>query len=98
MNATISTEKQQTSTKNGQTVSKTEAASEQKSVKRNQFENFDAFKEFIRDSFINGSGVDLELFDACVEFHQDFEELDGGEWEAPIHEALGWEYKKGSRG
>ena len=97
MNATVLTQTQQTSTKNAPSVSKTDAASEQKSVKRNQFESFNAFKEFIRDSFINGSGVDPELFDACVEFHQDFEELDGGEWEAPIHEALGWEYKKGSR-
>ena len=87
MNATVFTEKQQHDT----TYTPTES---QKSVKRNQFESFDAFKDFIRDSFINGSGVDPELFDACVEFHQDFEELDGGEWEAPIHDALGWEYKR----
>ena len=98
MNATISTEKQQTSTNSASELPKTDAALQNKSVKRNQFNNFDAFKDFIRDSFINGSGVDPELFDACVEFHQDFEELDGGEWEAPIHEALGGEYKMGSRG
>ena len=94
MNATVLTQKQQTSTNSASELPKTDAASEQKSVKRNQFESFDAFKDFIRDSFINGSGIDPELFDACVEFHQDFEELDGGEWEAPIHDALGWEYKR----
>lgn len=93
----VSTQTQQHDTNSAPAVSKTDAALQNKSALPYQFDNFDAFKEFIRDSFINGSGVDPELFDACVEFHEEFEELDGGEWEAPIHEALGWEYKRGSR-
>jgi putative DNA primase/helicase len=59
------------------------------------FQSFQGFKDFIRDSFVNGSGVDPELFDACVEFHHDIETAyPGDDWEAPIHESLGWDYKR----
>ena len=62
--------------------------------KRNRFTDFDDFKTFIRDAFVSGSGIDSKLFDACVEFHQDIECLDGGDVEAPIHEELDWNFTR----
>ncbi|MBD2255598.1 phage/plasmid primase, P4 family [Nostoc parmelioides] len=65
------------------------------SAKQNRFESLDDFKAFVRDKFINGSGIDPKLFDACVEFHQDIETAyPGSDWEAPIHEQLGWTWKR----
>jgi len=61
---------------------------------RNRFESFDEFKSFVHKAFIEGSGIDQELFDACVEFHQDQEFDDGHEVETPIHSVLGWDFKR----
>ncbi len=61
---------------------------------RNAFENLDQFQQYIREAFINGSGIDAELFEACVEFHEDQEFDHGGEVSTPIHDALGWEFKR----
>lgn len=55
---------------------------------------FESFKEFIRSNFLEGSHIHPELFKACVEFHSDIECEDGGEVAAPIHEVLGWDYKR----
>ncbi|MBD2773321.1 VapE domain-containing protein [Iningainema tapete] len=61
---------------------------------RNRFESFDEFKSFVRQVFIEGSAIDPELFDACVEFHGDQEFSDGGDVSTPIHDALGWDFKR----
>ncbi len=61
---------------------------------KNRFRSLEHFQEYVRDKFINGSCIDPELFEACVEFHEDFEADYGGEWSAPIHENLGWEFKR----
>ena len=61
---------------------------------RNKFESFDEFQSFVREAFIKGSAIDSELFDACVEFHQDVEFDYGHEVSTPIHEALGWDFKR----
>ncbi|GAA6621013.1 DUF3854 domain-containing protein [Scytonema sp. NUACC26] len=63
-------------------------------ITRNRFESFEDFQEFVRSMFIEGSAIDPELFEACVEFHQDIECDYGGEVVAPIHEALDWDYKR----
>jgi phage/plasmid-associated DNA primase len=55
------------------------------------FESFEQFQEFVKDKFINGSGIDSELFEACVEFHREVEYFDGGDAETPIHSELAWE-------
>ncbi|MBW4458189.1 MAG: DUF3854 domain-containing protein [Nostoc indistinguendum CM1-VF10] len=70
------------------------ASSSPKKGRQNQFESFEDFQAYIRKSFIEGSGIHPEIFDACVEFHQDIECGLGGDVETPIHEALGWEYKR----
>jgi putative DNA primase/helicase len=62
--------------------------------RRNKFESFEQFQAFIRQSFIEGSGISPSVFDACVEFHQDIECGLGGDVETPIHNALGWDYKR----
>jgi putative DNA primase/helicase len=59
-------------------------------VKQNTFKSFDDFKKFVRDAFINDSGIDPDLFDACIEFHEDLEFDDGHEASYPIHEELNW--------
>ena len=61
---------------------------------RNKFESEDEFKSFVRQAFIERSAIHPELFDACVEFHQDQEFDDGHEVSTPIHEALGWDFKR----
>jgi putative DNA primase/helicase len=53
-------------------------------------DDFETFKDKIRDSFIRGSGIDPELFDSCVEFHRECEWTSGMDASFPIHEALGW--------
>lgn len=63
-------------------------------TKKNRFDSFDDFKEFIRHKFLKESAIDPELFDACVEFHQDIEVSAGMDAYAPIHEALGWDFKR----
>jgi putative DNA primase/helicase len=63
-------------------------------ITRNRFESFEDFQEFVRKGFVEGSAIDPELFEACVEFHQDIECGYGGEVEAPIHEVLDWDYKR----
>ncbi|MBD2207603.1 DUF3854 domain-containing protein [Calothrix sp. FACHB-1219] len=58
------------------------------------FESFEGFKAYIRRTFIEKSGIDAALFDACVTFHQDIELTDGNDVETPIHDALGWHYTR----
>ena len=70
------------------------ASSTPKKGRQNQFESFEDFQAYIRKSFIEGSGIHPEIYDACVEFHQDIECDLGGDVETPIHDALGWEYKR----
>ncbi|NEQ31897.1 MAG: DUF3854 domain-containing protein [Leptolyngbya sp. SIO4C5] len=41
-----------------------------------------------------GSAVDIELYQAAVNIHQDLEIAAGGEPSTPIHDALGWQYKR----
>lgn len=72
--------------------STTKASSTQKERRGNQFESLSEFQAYIRKSFIEDSGIAPEVFEACVRFHQDNEFSDGGDVEAPIHEALGWDY------
>ena len=61
---------------------------------RNKFESFEEFKSFVSQSFIEGSEIDPEQFDACIKFHQDLEFNDGHDVSTPIHDALGWEFKR----
>jgi phage/plasmid-associated DNA primase len=56
------------------------------------FADLQEFEAFIRDMCINGSGIDPELFDAAIEFHQDVEFSDGNDAETPIHDALNWKH------
>ncbi|MDF5718751.1 MAG: DUF3854 domain-containing protein, partial [Rhizonema sp. NSF051] len=65
----------------------------QESISRNQFSSLNEFESFIRNNFMEGSGIDPALFNS-IEFHQDIETGYGGDVYAPIHEALGWEYKR----
>ncbi|MBD2281395.1 DUF3854 domain-containing protein [Aphanizomenon flos-aquae] len=58
------------------------------------FANLQEFELFVRDNFINGSGISPELFDAAVEFHQDVEITDGMDAETPIHDELGWHFTR----
>ncbi len=44
--------------------------------------------------FVNDSAIDMVLFDACIEFHQDIEIDYGNEARYPIHEELGWNYTR----
>ncbi|MGF1989100.1 MAG: DUF3854 domain-containing protein [Nostoc sp. ZfuVER08] len=60
----------------------------------NKFNSFEEFKSFVRVSFIEGSSIDSELFESCIEFHQDLEFFDGHDCSTPIHDALNWEYKR----
>lgn len=60
----------------------------------NKFTSFDEFKDFIRQSFINYSAIDPELFDACVTFHCDQEYSFGNDISTPIHDALNWDFKR----
>lgn len=69
-----------------------ELNTELQQVKQNTFSNLEEFKEFVRNAFINGSGIDSELFEACIEFHQDVEFDYGGEVSTPIHDELNWKY------
>jgi phage/plasmid-associated DNA primase len=55
-------------------------------------QTFEQFQELIRDTFINGSGIDPELFDACVEFHQDVESTPWGDVSTPIHDLSGQKF------
>jgi putative DNA primase/helicase len=57
---------------------------------RNRFASFQDFKDFVRSTFINGSGIAPELYAESVEFHHDLEVDDGHEANYPIHEALRW--------
>jgi len=57
-------------------------------------ESFDEFKLFIQKNFIEGSGISQELFDACVEFHEDLENNDGHDASTPIHDELGWDFTR----
>lgn len=60
----------------------------------NRFESFEHFQTYIRHTFIVGSGIDPELFEACVEFRESHEATAWGDWESPIHEALNWHYTR----
>ncbi|MGM3309829.1 DUF3854 domain-containing protein, partial [Anabaena sp. WFMT] len=62
--------------------------------KQNKFASFQDFQDFVRDNFINGSGIHEELFNACTEFHQDVEWSDGMDAETPIHDELGWYFTR----
>ena len=59
---------------------------------KNRFTSFGEFKEFILNSFIDGSGIDPVLLNECIEFHEDVEFDAGMTMETPIHEELGWYY------
>ncbi|MBW4667217.1 MAG: DUF3854 domain-containing protein [Cyanomargarita calcarea GSE-NOS-MK-12-04C] len=66
-------------------------------IKKNpaiEFQSLEAFKDYIRKSFIKGSGIDPIIFDACVEFHETLEYGDGGEVSTPIHEELNWHFAR----
>jgi putative DNA primase/helicase len=58
------------------------------------FVNLQEFEEFITDTFINGSAINPDLLSACVEFHQDVEISAGMDASTPIHDELGWDYKR----
>ncbi|AFZ57642.1 DUF3854 domain-containing protein [Anabaena cylindrica] len=60
---------------------------------QNKFTSFEEFKSFAKDLFINGSGIDPELF-ADIEFHESIEWTDGMDAEAPIHDELGWYFTR----
>ncbi len=62
-----------------------------------KFSSLQEFQDFIKDSFLNGSGIDEEIFNACVEFHQDVEWTDGMDARTPIHEELGWYFTRFGR-
>jgi len=64
---------------------------------KNRFESFNDFKEFVETSFIEGSGIDPELFKQCIEFHEDLELHPGGDVETPIHSALNWVFTRFGR-
>ncbi len=55
-----------------------------------KFSSFQEFQDFIKDAFVNGSGIDEKLFKACLKFHEDLEWTDGMDAQTPIHEELGW--------
>ena len=59
-----------------------------------KFNSLEEFEEFIRDSFIEGSGIAPEIFAECVEFHCDLEVSPGMDAETPIHDALGWKFTR----
>ncbi|MEH2456384.1 hypothetical protein [Nostoc sp.] len=61
---------------------------------KNRFQSFEEFKEFIETNFIQGSGIESELFKHCIEFHEDQEFDYGGEVTTPIHEALNWTFTR----
>ena len=58
------------------------------------FTSFQDFKQFIKDNFINGSGIHPDLFNAAVEFHQDVEWGPGMDARTPIHDELGWYFTR----
>ncbi|MBP5973606.1 DUF3854 domain-containing protein [Brasilonema sp. CT11] len=61
---------------------------------RHRFSSLNEFESFIRNTFVEGSGIDPVMLDTGIEFHEDIESTDGGDVYAPIHEALGWEYRR----
>lgn len=61
---------------------------------RNTFKSFDEFKSFVSQAFIEGSGIDPEIFNVCIDFHEDVEFNDGHDVSTPIHDALGWDFKR----
>ncbi|WP_414545889.1 DUF3854 domain-containing protein [Nostoc sp. CCY0012] len=62
--------------------------------KQQKFKNLQEFQYFIADAFIRGSGIDEELFNNCVEFHQSVEWTDGMDATTPIHDELGWYFTR----
>ncbi|RCJ21096.1 hypothetical protein A6770_30990 [Nostoc minutum NIES-26] len=71
-----------------------QSVSPEQDLRSNRFESFEQFQQFIRTSFTLDSGIAPEMFEACVRFHRDLEFSDGGDVEAPIHEALGWDFTR----
>ncbi len=66
----------------------------QQANQKNRFQSFNEFKKFIETLFVDGSGIDSELFKHCIEFHEDQEFDYGGEVTTPIHEALNWTLRR----
>ncbi|MBK1987280.1 DUF3854 domain-containing protein [Sphaerospermopsis aphanizomenoides BCCUSP55] len=61
----------------------------------NYFQSIQEFKSFVKDNFINGSGIAPELFAECIEFVSEQEFTLGGDIETPIHTRLNWSaYKR----
>jgi Domain of unknown function (DUF3854) len=57
-------------------------------------ESLPEYVERVRDEFILGSGINVELFNSAVSIVTDLEILPGGEVYTPIHEALNWRYTR----
>lgn len=75
-------------------VKKTASTQVLETEKQNKFNSFDEFKEFVETAFIEGSGIDPQLFKHCIEFHESLEILPGNEPTTPIHEALNWHFTR----
>lgn len=56
----------------------------------NPFLDLDSYRNYIRDLFVNSSGIRRSLFDSCVTFHSSLEYDYGGDVSSPIHELLNW--------
>lgn len=71
------------------------ASSQQSQVIENtDFSPSPTFQTRTAWEFIEGSAIAPELFRAATEFHADNEQLPGGDIETPIHDALGWHYRR----
>jgi putative DNA primase/helicase len=56
----------------------------------NYFQTIEEFKAFVKDLFINGSGIAPELFAECIQFCSEQEFDPWGEIRTPIHDRLNW--------
>ncbi|WP_414551470.1 DUF3854 domain-containing protein [Anabaena sp. CCY 0017] len=65
--------------------------------KRNRFSDLQDFKDFVKNAFIQGSGIDPALYSECVDFYSDLEVDHGHEASYPIHELLGWKLTRFGR-
>ncbi|MCC2694082.1 DUF3854 domain-containing protein [Nodularia sp. LEGE 04288] len=63
-------------------------------VFENKFTSLEDFKLFVKDVFINKSGIAPELYATSVEFHQEIEWGYGMDAETPIHDELGWYFAR----
>ena len=56
--------------------------------------SLEQFASTIRTEFIEGSCIDIALFESAVSIAPDQKMLPGGEVETPIHDALNWKYTR----